>query len=99
MNLEVLFQVNVDSGYLVCQAPPSLMPIQLILYRYEDVHNLNIKLGLFLSFFPQVELTFSRLTLLLSKYTEKIKFSNFLKCLYCYCFEKYYNAADHIELV
>ena len=33
-------------------------------------------------------------------YTERIKFSNFfLKCLYCCCFEKYYNAADHIQLV
>ena len=32
-------------------------------------------------------------------YTERIKFSNFLKCLYCCCYEKYYVAADHIQLV
>ena len=32
-------------------------------------------------------------------YTERIKFSNFFKCLYCCCFEKYYNAAGHIQLV
>ena len=32
-------------------------------------------------------------------YTERIKFSNFLKCLYCCRFEKYYNAADRIQLV
>ena len=33
------------------------------------------------------------------KSTEKIKFINFLKCLYCCCFVKYCNAADHIHLV
>ena len=32
-------------------------------------------------------------------YTERIKFSIFFKCLYCCCFEKYYNAADHIQSV
>ena len=41
----------------------------------------------------------STCNLLIRIYTERIKFSNFLKCLYCCCFEKYYNAADHIELV
>ena len=30
-------------------------------------------------------------------YTERIKFSNFLKLFSCFNFEKYYNAVDHIQ--
>ena len=53
--------------------------------------------GFFLLFRLLVDL--SCLVFLSFVYTERIKFSNFLKCLYCCCFEKYYNAAGHIQLV